>query len=186
MLRDQVSGGGFQSGDLTKLQQEMKKINLELPLLRHNMRNSHQVAKAGEELKNRFRSNPTAALDAALPPKYDSMDPPPLPLLIPCKYSNFDAAIVKAYRDGLGVEAGKEAEMSVVVLCEKYDSSEVVQALTGEGARVVTYYNDTDRHGLVSFLTRPQYILCTGKDIFTGMEASRVILVQSGLERYPV
>jgi len=154
VLRDQVEGSGLEPSDLTKFKQEMEKINMLCPPLRHNMRNSHQVAKAGEEVKNSF-DVPTTALDAALPPKYVSLDPAPLPLLIPCDNSNFKAAIVKAYRDGLGVERGKEAQMCVVILCYEKYSSDVVQVLTGEGARVVTYYKDSHRQQLVSFLTKP-------------------------------
>ena len=109
----------------------------------------------------------------------DSMDPPPLPLLIPCYDGDYGPAIVTAYRSGLGVEAGEEGGKSVVVLCSERDSKEVVKVLSREGASVRVYYNDRDRLGLESFLTLPQGVLCTDKEVFTGMEAARVIWVDS-------
>ena len=73
------------------------------------MRNSQQVAKSGEEVRSGYGSNPTAALDAALPPKYtDVMNPDPIPTLILCDRSDYKAAILKTYRSGLGVKAGKK------------------------------------------------------------------------------
>ena len=49
------------------------------------MRNSQQVAKSGEEVRSQFGGNPTAALDAALPPKYTIVMNPDHPGPILCK-----------------------------------------------------------------------------------------------------
>ena len=135
-----------------------------------------EVAAIGRDSAG-FRADEAArGVEAALPPQLPpSLTPPPLPLLLPCTKSSLTAAVRSAYR-GLGVLVGEE-ETPVVVLCDKYDSKEVMAALVEEGAPVQGYYTTGDRQGLEAFLTNPRGVLCTHQDSFSGLECRLLLWI---------
>lgn len=147
------------------------------PTLKHNLRNSHEVASV-RGLKDIFfsfspesKALPTAPAPRPLP----SLPASPVckPLLIPLhSVSQLGEAIKSAY-------ASLESPDALVVLLDDINQHEIVKSsLAQQTSPIVTYTKPTEGRDCGNFLRHPVGALITSSQLFSGMEAANVIWVK--------
>ena len=149
-----------------------------IPTLKHNLRNSHEVAKVtGLEGRVTFYSSQTKALPTAPAPR-------PLPTLPSTPFcqptllhlystSQLREAVKHAYVKGL------EEPGTLVVLLDDLNQLDVVKtSLAQESLSVVTYTKPKERTSCKKFLENPVGALITTSQLFSGMEAANIIWVR--------
>ena len=144
------------------------------PTLRHNLRNSHVVAKTQARPGYDWGQH-TKVLPTASPPKPRSCLPPAkevVPLLLPlASKSDLTAAIAHAW-ESLGSPA------TLVTLLDNVNLLEAIKdGFTQKNLAVTTYFFTEDRTSCEAFLKNPSGVLVTNGRLFSGMEAATVIWV---------
>lgn len=157
-----------------------------IPELRHNLRNSNEVASIRGFASATLGANQSEALPTAPAPR-----PPPTlpatpvfqPIHLPvCTTSQLGEAVKHAYVTSLG-----KPKTLVVLLADISQQDVVKTSLSRSGLSVVTYTNPEERTACKTFLENPVGALVTTPQLFSGMEAAAVIWVKYqtkiGLER---
>ena len=172
-LTDSSIGETPSKTDLEKWKRRLAQT-FTIPTLKHNLRNSHEVASArGSFNYNSVQSEalPTAPAPRPLP----TLPPSPvcLPILLPLHSSSqLGNAIKHAY-------TSLESPTTLVVLLDNLNKQDVVKtSLAQLGISVVTYSKPEERTDCKKFLQNPVGALVTTYEIFSGMEAANVIWVR--------
>ena len=154
-----------------------------LPTLKHNLRNSHEVASVrGIYASYTSKVLPTAPYSEVLPaapaPRpLPTLPPTPacLPIILPLHPTSQLAEAVKhAYVMSL------QSPATLVVLLDDINKLDVVKtSLAQLHLSVVTYTEKSESASCKTFLENPAGVLITTPTLFSGMEATNVIWVRS-------
>ena len=158
-----------------KLESWKRKLtpSFEIPGLKQNLRNSHEVAsiKGFDNVASQSKALPAAPAPRPLPTL------PPTPLFLPIHLplhstSQLGEAVKHAYEI-------LEKPNTLVLLLDDINQQDVVKtSLAQEGLIVVTYTKPKEISACKKFLENPVGVLVTTPEIFSGMEAGSVLWVR--------
>ena len=160
--------------------------SFEIPNLDHNMRNVKNINEAAREVGIVTADNSDPKIEimpAASAPAEDPSEgnPTPLPVSIPLFYypTQLASAVVHAYRQVLKVLPNKEQDSCVVFLAsDAWEMDMVACSLKEDGvpAKDITLYTEAGHLArLKKFLNKPEGVLITTEEAFSGMEARHVV-----------